>query len=64
MQKYYRPAEPAPTINLLADMNSLQLRHRIESEKPFSFSPTDGIHSAAMLLKVSYLRPFANMSIP
>jgi hypothetical protein len=53
-RKYYRPVEPAPMIKLLADMNSLQLRNRIESEMSFSFSPTDSIHSAAMLLKVSH----------
>jgi hypothetical protein len=33
------------------DAEVLQLRRRIESEKSFSFNPTDSIHSAAMLLK-------------
>jgi hypothetical protein len=53
-QKYGRPVECTELTNLLADMNSIQLLHRFESEKSFSFTSTDNIHSVAALLKVNY----------
>jgi hypothetical protein len=49
--------------DLLADMNSIQLLERFESETSFSFTPTDDIHSVAALLKVSFATT-SNASIP
>ena len=42
--------------DLLADSiaDSLQFLHSFESEKSFSFTSTDDIHSVATLLKVSH----------
>ena len=40
--------------HLQADMHSIQLLRRIESETSFSFTSRDNIHSVAALLKVSY----------
>jgi hypothetical protein len=57
-QKYGRPVECTELTNLLADMNSIQLLRRFESEKSFSFTSTDNIHSVAALLKVSYCNHF------
>ncbi|KAI9456978.1 hypothetical protein BJY52DRAFT_1187583 [Lactarius psammicola] len=37
--------------NIFGDAEVLQLRRRFESEKSFSFSSTDNIHSVAMLLE-------------
>ena len=53
-QKYGRPVEYTVLTNLLADMSAIQLLHRLETEKSFSFTSTDNIHSVATLLKVSY----------
>jgi hypothetical protein len=44
--------------NILADMNSIQLQRRFESEKSFSFTLTDNIHSVTALLFVSYCNHF------
>jgi hypothetical protein len=52
-QKYGRPVECPVQTNILADMNYIQLLHRFESEKSFSFTSTDDIYSVATLLKVS-----------
>ena len=53
-RKYGRPVEPTVPTNILADMNSIQMLCRFESEKSFSFISTDNIHSVVALLKVSY----------
>jgi hypothetical protein len=58
MQKYKRPVECTELTNLLADMNSIQLLRRFESEESFSFSSADNIHSVAALLRVSYCNHF------
>lgn len=57
-QKYGRPVECTVLANLLADMNSIQLLRRFESEKSFSFTSTDNIHAVTALLKVSYCNHF------
>ncbi|KAI9433271.1 hypothetical protein H4582DRAFT_2101678 [Lactarius indigo] len=40
------------SVGSIYDADILQLRRRFESEQSFSFSPTDNIHSIAMLLKL------------
>jgi hypothetical protein len=47
--------------NILADMNPIQLLHRFESEKSFSFTSTDNIHSVAVLLEVSHCNHFKDV---
>jgi hypothetical protein len=54
MQKYGRPVECTELTNILADMNSIQLQRRFETEKSFSFTSADNIYSVAALLMVSY----------
>jgi hypothetical protein len=39
---------------LSSNVTYIQLRRRLESERSFSFSSADNIHSVAMLLKVSH----------
>jgi hypothetical protein len=58
MQKYGRPVEFTELTDLLVDMNSIQLQRRLETEKSFSFTSTDNIHSVTALLKVSYCNHF------
>ncbi|KAF8269722.1 hypothetical protein EI94DRAFT_1724545 [Lactarius quietus] len=40
------------SVGSIYDREILQLRRRFESDQSFSFSPTDNIHSIAMLLKL------------
>jgi hypothetical protein len=58
MQKYGRPVECTALTNLLADMNSIQLQRRFETERSFSFTSADNIHSVTALLCVSHCNHF------
>jgi hypothetical protein len=53
-----RPVEYTELTNLLADMNPIQLQRRFETEKSFSFTSADNIHSVTTLLHVSCCNHF------